>query len=120
MIARPLNIEHKFYIMYYTTLASTRYSSPTARLPMPRALSPTDPSMPAGAYPLARLTERERMVLALIAEGRSNKEIAQTLYITIHTVKAHVSRILYKLAKESRTEAAVLWATSSVILPPPR
>jgi two-component system NarL family response regulator len=51
-------------------------------------------------------------VLALVAEGKSNKEIAQALYITTHTVKAHVARILHKLDKESRIEVAVLWATS--------
>ena len=79
---------------------------------MPRALKQSRLPAPKRADPLARLTERERAVLALIADGKSNKEIAQTLFVTIYTVKAHVSRILYKLDKESRTEAAVLWATS--------
>lgn len=59
--------------------------------------------------PLARLTERETDVLTLLAAGKTNKEIAWALCITIHTVKAHTSRILHKLAVESRTEAAVLW-----------
>ena len=82
---------------------------------MPRAPRQRNPTPTyAGASPLARLTERERAVLALITEGKSNKEIAQYLFITIHTVKAHVSRILYKLNKESRTELAVLWATSGL------
>ena len=67
----------------------------------------------AGTTPLSRLTERERAVLALVAEGKSNKEIAHLLFITSHTAKAHVSRILHKLDKESRTELAVLWATSA-------
>jgi two-component system NarL family response regulator len=51
-------------------------------------------------------------VLALVAEGKSNKEIAQALYITTHTVKAHISRIFHKLDKKSRIEVAVLWAMS--------
>lgn len=63
---------------------------------------------------LDRLTRREREVLALVAAGRSNKEIALALCITPHTAKAHVSRILHKLAAESRTEAAVLWERASV------
>ncbi len=78
---------------------------------MSRSIAQVGASSFADAVSLARLTERERAVLALVAEGKSNKEIARTLHISIHTVKAHVSRVLYKLDKESRTEAAVLWAT---------
>jgi two-component system nitrate/nitrite response regulator NarL len=63
-----------------------------------------------GSSALARLTERELSVLALLARGLSNKEIARDLCITSHTAKAHVSHILFKLGVESRTEAAVLWA----------
>lgn len=54
------------------------------------------------------LTPRERTVLALIAQGRSNKEIAASLQTTVRTVKAHVSRILTKLQVEDRTQAAIL------------
>jgi RNA polymerase sigma factor (sigma-70 family) len=56
-----------------------------------------------------RLTEREREVLALVAEGKSNKEIAQALKVTERTVEFHVSNILSKLGLTSRVEAAV-WA----------
>ncbi len=69
---------------------------------------------PSAANLLSRLTDRELAVLALIAEGKSNKEIANQLYITIHTVKAHVSRILYKLNKQTRVEVAILYAMRSV------
>ncbi len=55
------------------------------------------------------LTEREREVLALVTAGKSNKEIAQTLSITVRTVDFHVSNILKKLEVASRVEAAV-WA----------
>lgn len=55
------------------------------------------------------LTEREREVLALIADGLSNKEIAQTLVVTVRTADFHVSNILRKLDAVSRVEAAV-WA----------
>ncbi len=54
------------------------------------------------------LTPREREVLALIAQGKSNKEIAQTLYISERTVKNHVNSILRSLNVRDRTQAAIL------------
>ena len=55
------------------------------------------------------LTEREREVLALVAAGKTDREIAQELQIKVKTVGNHVSRVLDKLDVASRTEAA-LWA----------
>ncbi len=55
------------------------------------------------------LTDREREVLALIADGRSNREIARALVLSEKTVKTHVSNILMKLDLADRTQAA-LWA----------
>ena len=52
------------------------------------------------------LSEREREVLALLAQGASNREIASRLSITEGTVKNHVSNILGKLQAENRTQAA--------------
>lgn len=54
------------------------------------------------------LTEREKEVLLLIAEGRANKEIAEELHISIKTVKTHVSNLLMKCELEDRTQLAVL------------
>ncbi len=54
------------------------------------------------------LSEREQEVLDLIAEGKSNNEIARHLLITPRTVKHHVSSILSKLNVKNRTEAALL------------
>lgn len=54
------------------------------------------------------LTPREREVLALVAEGRSNGEIARGLFISTKTVSVHVSNILTKLGASRRTEAAAL------------
>jgi NarL family two-component system response regulator LiaR len=53
------------------------------------------------------LTDREREVLMLIAEGKSNKEISEELYISIKTVKTHVSNLLMKLGLEDRTQLAI-------------
>lgn len=58
---------------------------------------------PAASEPLS---EREREVLALLAAGRANREIAEQLVITEGTVKNHVSNILGKLQAENRTQAA--------------
>ncbi len=55
--------------------------------------------------PLVDLTERELEVLNLVSQGRSNQQIAETLVISITTVKAHISNILSKLQVSSRSEA---------------
>jgi two-component system, NarL family, response regulator LiaR len=67
--------------------------------------SPRDPT-------LARLTGRERSVLALVARGETNREIGRALGIAENTVAVHVSRILAKLSLASRTQAA-LWAAQA-------
>ncbi len=59
---------------------------------------------------LNTLTPREREVLAQIAEGLTNKEIARLLNVSPATVKAHVERIIAKLGVSDRTQAAVLVA----------
>jgi two-component system, NarL family, response regulator len=54
------------------------------------------------------LTEREREVLALVAEGRSNREIGSEIHIEESTVKTHLKSIFAKLHAESRTEAVTV------------
>jgi DNA-binding NarL/FixJ family response regulator len=54
------------------------------------------------------LTSREREVLAELAKGRSNREIARALNVAEKTVKAHVSSVLAKLGVQDRTQAALL------------
>ncbi|MBN1581862.1 MAG: response regulator transcription factor [Anaerolineae bacterium] len=56
--------------------------------------------------PIEPLTEREQEVLVLLAQGQSNREIAQDLVLAEGTVKNHVSNILAKLQAENRTQAA--------------
>ncbi len=57
---------------------------------------------------LDALTSREREVLAELAKGRSNREIARALHVAEKTVKAHVSSVLAKLGVQDRTQAALL------------
>jgi DNA-binding NarL/FixJ family response regulator len=57
---------------------------------------------------LDELTEREREVLALVARGLSNAELAATLHITLPTAKTHVSRILTKLGARDRTQLVIM------------
>ena len=54
-----------------------------------------------------QLTEREMEVLKLIVDGFSNAEIAEKLFVSIHTAKAHVCNILQKLSVDDRTQAAI-------------
>ena len=53
------------------------------------------------------MTNREHEILMLIAQGKSNQEIADELFITLKTVKTHVSNILAKLDVDDRTQAAI-------------
>lgn len=64
---------------------------------------------------LSPLSERETEVLALIAKGQSNKEIATTLGVTEGTVKLHVTNILSKLEVNARTEALVVAVQRGII-----
>ncbi len=62
---------------------------------------------PIGEAPAEALTGRERDVVRLVAQGRSNREIAQELVISHKTVKTHVSNILSKLNLQDRTQLAI-------------
>ena len=67
---------------------------------------------------LEQLTEREREVLALLARGLSNTELAETLHVSLPTVKTHVSRILTKLGARDRTQL-VVFAYEAGLAPAP-
>ncbi|MCX2184636.1 response regulator transcription factor [Streptomyces sp. SKN60] len=87
------------------------------RTPAPAPDAPA-PETPAAERPpsrralarerLATLAEREREVAVCVGQGRSNAEIAGTLYMSVPTVKTHVSRILAKLGLNNRVQIALL------------
>jgi DNA-binding NarL/FixJ family response regulator len=64
---------------------------------------------------LAELTDREREVLVLVAQGLSNAELAATLHVTLPTAKTHVSRILTKLGARDRTQLVILAYESGIL-----
>ena len=66
---------------------------------------------------LAKLTERESQVLVLIAQGLSNTEIANQLYISLFTAKTHVSRILTKLNARDRAQLVMLAYETGLVVP---
>jgi DNA-binding NarL/FixJ family response regulator len=75
------------------------------------------PVQPEASRSLSRLTEREREVLALVAEGLSNEEIAGRLFLSPLTTKTHVSRILTKLDARDRAQLVVLAYESGLVVP---
>jgi len=77
-----------------------------------------DPGRPPAAVP-DDLTAREIEILALIASGATNAEIAERLVISPLTVKSHVSRILTKMGARDRTQLVVMAYESRLVLPGP-
>jgi DNA-binding NarL/FixJ family response regulator len=75
-------------------------------------------SLVAPARTPMALTPREREIVVLVAQGKSNHDIAATLVISERTARTHVSNVLSKLGLASRTQAA-LWAVREGLVPSP-
>ncbi len=71
----------------------------------------------AEALPQAALTGREEEVLRLMATGLSNPEIAESLTVSVETVKTHVGNVLTKLGAQNRTHAVVIAYESGLVVP---
>ncbi|MFJ2369884.1 response regulator [Microbacterium sp. NPDC087665] len=79
------------------------------------ALPVRDPASP-GIPELASLTDREREVLLMVARGRSNQEIATDLFISPHTAKTHVNRIMTKVHAHDRAQLVILAYESGMLV----
>lgn len=87
-----------------------------------RALITRYVNVPSGPAPeaipeLAELTDREREVLLLVARGRSNQEIAKDLFISPHTAKTHVNRVMTKLHAHDRAQLVISAYESGLLAP---
>jgi DNA-binding NarL/FixJ family response regulator len=89
--------------------------SVTRRLIEEFARRPEPAAVPPAA--LAALTDREREVLALVARGLSNAELAERLYVSAATAKTHVSRILAKLQARDRAQLVMLAYETGLVTP---
>jgi DNA-binding NarL/FixJ family response regulator len=91
-----------------TVHAGEALLSPAAtRALIGRFLAQPDEPEPSGAVPLPGLTEREREVVALVAAGLSNQDIADRLVVSPHTAKTHVNRAMTKLGAHDRAQLVI-------------
>ncbi|MBM7494487.1 DNA-binding NarL/FixJ family response regulator [Micromonospora luteifusca] len=82
--------------------------APSVTTRLLKAFADAGPAAPR-KQPVEALTDREEQVLVAVARGRTNKEIADELYITLSTVKSHVTSLMMKLGVRNRVEVA-MWA----------
>jgi DNA-binding NarL/FixJ family response regulator len=82
--------------------------APSVTTRLLKAFADAGPATPR-KQPIEALTDREEQVLVAVARGRTNKEIADELYITLSTVKSHITSLMTKLGVRNRVEVA-MWA----------
>ena len=64
---------------------------------------------------MKKLTEKELEILKLVTEGYANHEISKMIYLSSHTVKAHISSIIRKLEARNRTNAVTIAITNNIL-----
>jgi DNA-binding NarL/FixJ family response regulator len=107
--------------LYGTLRGVVRGEAPVSRVMAGRLLEEfaRQSRVPALASPAAGLTVREREVLELVSQGKSNKEIAAALDIAENTAKNHLKNILEKLHLENRVQAATFALREGLVPRPP-
>ncbi len=99
------SVEEELIQAVVAVRAGGRYFSPAVRAYADPVTSAERDRLPDDPYEL--LTAREREVYQLLAEGSSNKEIAQALHLSLHTVETHRSRIMEKLGVHTAAELVI-------------
>jgi DNA-binding NarL/FixJ family response regulator len=119
-LIRAVRVVHRGEALLSPSVTRRLIASLAKRAPgAPAATGGTgrDPGNPAPSDSQARLTEREREVLALVAQGMSNEEIATRLFLSPLTTKTHVSHIMTKLAARDRAQLVVIAYESGLVVP---
>jgi DNA-binding NarL/FixJ family response regulator len=119
-LIRAVRVAHRGEALLSPSVTRRLIASLASRVPAaasPAALAGKAPPAGKAASDLARLTEREREVLALVAQGLSNEEIAARLYLSPLTTKTHVSHIMTKLAARDRAQLVVTAYESGLVVP---
>jgi DNA-binding NarL/FixJ family response regulator len=106
-LAMTVRMAARGQVLLQPDIASKVFSALTLTSPIRAFAPPTDALSSDAAMPVGQLTEREHDILKLLAQGTSNRQIAEKLYLTEGTVKNHMSNILSKLGVRDRTQAAL-------------
>ena len=114
-LIRAVRVVHRGEALLSPSVTRRLIASLAARPPAPG--TGTQPKKAIGHPDLARLTEREREVLGLVAQGLSNEEVAARLYLSPLTTKTHVSHIMTKLAARDRAQLVVIAYESGLVVP---
>jgi DNA-binding NarL/FixJ family response regulator len=117
-LIRAVRVVHKGEALLSPSVTRRLISSLARPGPGARGAAGRGPGTGALPVPdLARLTEREREVLALVAQGLSNEEIAVRFYLSPLTTKTHVSHIMTKLGARDRARLVVIAYESGLVVP---